>query len=953
MSGTSAANILLEREGELATLDSGMEAAAAGSGSLILIEGPAGIGKSELLAAGRSRAGAADFQVLEARGGELEKNFGFGVVRQLFERPLRNVGEERRQKLLAGAASLATPALLFEGEEPASKQSAVPAGDPAASMHHGLHWLAANLAEASPLLIAVDDLHWADAVSIRWLLYLARRLSDLPILVIAATRLGEPGLDPQLLAALEGEAASAVLRPRALSEAAGAELVRLELGAETENVFAAACHRVAGGNPFLLRELIEAVRQDRIPPTSESISRIEELSPETISRSILLRLSSLPDGSEALARAVSIFAEANPRHAAALAELDVGATATATAALSAAGILAPGQPLRFTHPLIRAAVYAEIPESQRSLAHRRASEVLSDDGASAEQVAAQLLHADTGGVPGAVAILRRAASEALARSVPEASVAYLRRAFDSPDAAPLRPMLLAELVVASARAGDLTAFEGIAEDPVTEITADDEAFRSAGPTLAGWLFFNGRLDEMESVIEHAVAIYRRDGERATALLHEVGSLSVLDIQPQEAVARLESYSDRLTPGTQEEKAWYAMRGWWQHFVGGPASQSLEYVRRGLDRGQLLDVENLGPVFNQAILVLLRGDELDEAERWIQLMAEDPHQREPAYVASYLGLRAVLAYRRGDLRGAEADGRTTVDLCREQRIVFAVAVNVRWLLDTLLERGELAAAEAELEASGLAGPLPGYWWFGPLRLGRARLRIALGRPEEAIDDLRTALNMWNSTRPASDPLASTLALALHSLEQEPDEVRRLLDWEERAAREWGTPRGIGIALRAKGLVEGGETGIELLEQSVATLRPSPARLELAHSLAELGAALRRGNRRSDAREPLREAMEIAHRCAAAPLEERAREELAATGAKPRRVMLTGVESLTPSELRVARMAAKGLENRQIAQELFVSVKTVETHLVHAYQKLDISSRRKLPQALEGDSATFGG
>jgi DNA-binding CsgD family transcriptional regulator len=188
------------------------------------------------------------------------------------------------------------------------------------------------------------------------------------------------------------------------------------------------------------------------------------------------------------------------------------------------------------------------------------------------------------------------------------------------------------------------------------------------------------------------------------------------------------------------------------------------------------------------------------------------------------------------------------------------------------------------------------------------------------------------------------MALHSLGRDPAEVDRLLDWELEAGEEWGTSRGIGIALRAKGVVEGGERGIELFSQSVEALRDTPARLELAHSLTDLGSALRRANQRTDAREPLREALELASRCGATLLAERVRGELAASGAKPRRVMLSGVESLTPSELRVARLAAGGMGNREIAQELFNSVKTVETHLGSAYRKLDISSRRDLPEAL---------
>jgi ATP/maltotriose-dependent transcriptional regulator MalT len=328
------------------------------------------------------------------------------------------------------------------------------------------------------------------------------------------------------------------------------------------------------------------------------------------------------------------------------------------------------------------------------------------------------------------------------------------------------------------------------------------------------------------------------------------------------------------------------------------------------------------------------------------MVEDARTRSPAYMGSALGLRSWLAQRRGDLLTAELDARRTVEICKEHRIALALAINLRWLFDVLLETGGFDEAQRELDAAGFDGPLPDFWWFAPLRFVRARLRLAQGRTEEAVEELRARLNWREKSNPANDPVASTMGLALHSLDEDPEEVERLLGWELDAAREWGTPRGIGIALRAQGLVESGERGIELLTESADVLRSSPARLELAHSLTDLGSARRRANQRSDAREPLREALELATRCGATRLADRARQELAASGAKPRRVMLSGVESLTPSEVRVARLAAGGMSNREIAQELFVSVKTVETHLGSAYRKLDISSRRELPSVLEG-------
>ena len=195
--------------------------------------------------------------------------------------------------------------------------------------------------------------------------------------------------------------------------------------------------------------------------------------------------------------------------------------------------------------------------------------------------------------------------------------------------------------------------------------------------------------------------------------------------------------------------------------------------------------------------------------------------------------------------------------------------------------------------------------------------------------------------------SHLALALLGLDRR-DEALELAREEVELARAWGSPRPIGVALRARGLAEGGAEGIETLRESVDVLEGSSARLELARSLVELGAALRRANERAEARELLREGLDLAVRSGALPLVERAEQELAATGARPRRLLLSGVESLTASERRVARFAAEGLSNKDIAQALFVTTKTVEVHLSNVYRKLGIGSRDELPQALGGEA-----
>jgi DNA-binding CsgD family transcriptional regulator len=198
-------------------------------------------------------------------------------------------------------------------------------------------------------------------------------------------------------------------------------------------------------------------------------------------------------------------------------------------------------------------------------------------------------------------------------------------------------------------------------------------------------------------------------------------------------------------------------------------------------------------------------------------------------------------------------------------------------------------------------------------------------------------------PAFMPWRSQAGLAQEAL-GEHEAARRLSREEVELARGWGAPRALGVSLRAAGLIEGGKKGLALLQEAIDVLCASPAKLEHAKARTELGAALRRANRRSQAREQLRRAVELATICGAAPLAARAESELLATGARPRRVALTGVESLTPSERRVAEMAAEGPTNREIAQALFVTPKTVEVHLSSVYRKLGISARSQLATAL---------
>ena len=261
----------------------------------------------------------------------------------------------------------------------------------------------------------------------------------------------------------------------------------------------------------------------------------------------------------------------------------------------------------------------------------------------------------------------------------------------------------------------------------------------------------------------------------------------------------------------------------------------------------------------------------------------------------------------------------------------VSSGVWFLLDALVERpalDDLAAALLALSSTRI----PRHRGGAMLVETRGRLRLAQGDLAAALADLRACGTTYAALGFGLPFSSWRSALAVALAADARDEALGLVAEEVATATATGLARPQGVALRAAGLVKGGEEGLACLRDSVSLLRATPARLEHARSLVELGAALRRRGQRAQAREPLAAGMELAHRCGAERLVARAGEELRAAGARPRRIARTGVDALTPSERRAARLAAEGRSNAEIAQELFVSLKTVETHLTHVYLKL---------------------
>jgi DNA-binding CsgD family transcriptional regulator/tetratricopeptide (TPR) repeat protein len=939
---------LLERELELERAHAALRAVGQRAGCVLLIEGAAGIGKSRLLQEARGRAVQLGFRVLSARATELEQGFPYGVARQLFERLVTEASAQERDRWLAGAAALAADVLTG-----APAPSPAPAaGDPSYAWQHGLYWLASNLSSDAPLVLVVDDLQWIDRPSARALAFIARRLEGQPLGLILATRPLDPE-DTPVSATLAADPATQVLRPSPLTRAAVRALVTDRLGAEPHERFVAACLQVTGGNPFLLGELLDEAAACALPPTAAAEGDLAELVPRGVANTVLLRLSRQSPPAAALARAVSVLGDgAQVGDAGRLAALAGADLEAAMASLVFTGILEPGGTVRFTHPILRTAIYGDLSPAERERFHRDASRVLSQRGAPCGQVAAQVMHTDPAANAEVVELLREAAREAFALGDAVGAAALLARALAEPPAAALRSAVVLELGLAHARAG---APEAMA--PLTEIISeaeDPEMIAAAAIELSGMLFFAGRADEGAAVLDRAQGRLRDSAPTHPA--RDRLEVALLGVSYTSASARIAAQSTIVgltdpggPAGSVLEATTLATLAMDELMYMRSAARAADCAHRAMAVGLPAELQRGEAWAIVALAVLAATDELGEALRGAdEILTRARALGAAAAVATILALRAFILVRRGDLLAAQADAQASMEMAPDLLGVEFVVLAVSAAVVAGLEREETPESLRRLiDQAGLRYDTE----FSPssqLRHASAMVRAAAGNPEGAIEELMAceldhpALGVLN---PAVLPWRSAAALLLAEVGRH-EEARALAADELRRAQAFGAARAIAIALRADALVGPSSERPGRLQRALELLEPLPARLEQARVLVDLGATYRAAGKRTAARAPLLDGLALASRCGALALERRARAELAAIGIRPRTTGRSGADSLTPSERRVAELAAGGQTNREIAQTLFVTEKTVETHLGRAFRKLDVTSRRQLPDVLIG-------
>jgi DNA-binding SARP family transcriptional activator/tetratricopeptide (TPR) repeat protein len=922
------ADTLVGRHQELAELRDCMADAWSGQGRLALVEGPAGIGKSRLLGEAKRMAADQGATALSARGSQMEREFGFGAVRQLFEPALADPA--RRAALLSGAA--ASAAGVFDAGADAAHTGA----DGSFAVLHGLYWLTVNLTADGPLLLGVDDLQWCDNGSLRFFAYLLRRLEGLPVLLVATLRTGERHDVEGLLADLVDDLATVPVRPQPLGLDAVGDLVRQRLGEPADDTFIAACHRTTSGNPLLLRQLLRALQGDRVRPDASHADTVTAIGSRAVSSMILMRLAKLPVGCTAVARAVAVLGDGAELPAvAALAELPEKEVAPAVAVLSRAEVLRDEYPLGFVHPLVHDAIYRDLPPGEREMAHQRAARELAASHAPPEQVAAHLLQVPRRGDAWAVEVLRSAAETVAKRGGQDGAVSYLSRALAEPPAPAVRPRVLAQLGSMEVMGDGPSALLHLRE--AYETLTDDRERASVAVMLARTMVFAGGLGEATAFAKAAAAelpehfVDERFGllavERISGFMHGL----------DEALWRTDDVPE-ITGTGPGARMLATVEAWELMISGTDRGRCLELCRFALADGVLLEADS-GLLWVVAAMVREFCDE-DISAFWDEALAH-AFARGSLFASLSVHLwRGYMLWRRGKLREAEESLRTANEqIGMWGAMEVSAAYAQAFLIGVLLDQGDIEGARAFLngiksyERLGDGGRL-----FGE---AEAKVLYAEGRYADSLAALDEVILLMASVRnPVWRPWRSLRSEPLHGLGRSAEAVE-LLESELDLVRAWGSTSTIGRTLRmlAERRDDPGVARAELTE-SIELLSSTGAKLQLGRAHHAMGRIVADGDEKVH---HLEQALQLAWECGARGMRAAIAAELTALGATvPSQPEVT---SLTTNERRMAAMASEGYDARAIAQSLFVTPRTVEVTLTELRQRLGLSSDIELAGVLE--------
>lgn len=941
---------LIQRDDELRTIRCAVDTAAAGKGSVVVIESADGLGKSALLDYARECGRDMGMRVLAGGASEFESSMAFGTAATLFLDHLASRTHDEHSQLLSGRAA---PCVALFGHSDHTVKT--PEADHHTAVIEGLYWLTANIAAASPALLLLDDVHCADEQSLRFLIYLIRRLRTLPVAVIITLRSGAIDSTNALMASILTAAEERHLRLQPLTEAGVVNYLRVNApDLLSAKGFASFCADMSGGNPFLIGELVNHVRIDIDPKTLAN--DLGDVLPATVLRRIMLRLSYLGANEVALARACAVLGQrATLALAAPLAALSVEDAAYAADRLIRSGVLHEGNGLCFRQPMLQAAIYHDLPPGSRALAHATAARLLRSAGDCSGDIAHHLLLGAPVAEAWAADALRSGADAAARNGSPGTAAEYLRRAISTGTSEDERSAIMRDLGLLEAAAGEtqaaLTRLQSAAQS-ISEPAEQARCLYALGQTL----YRDGQHTEAARAFERCASLSQHtDDELALSAAGAwIFTAYYLDNVPSSALMRLNELCEQVRSHgavSAADKTVLAVAALHSSMTTPPAARGAQMALEALEDGVLLGNNASECVAGTwVVLALIYGGRLDDAAAVVTTMIEDAHKRGNAPAAAEAALmNSFVHLARGEVHDAYLDAHSAVEgVTSGWHGLAPMAVGT--LAHCLIERGELDEAEHLLchaeadidreQASGLKS-----WIY----MSRGRLQYSRGKMQAALDDFLAAgraLSAFGTVNPAVLRWRSMAGLAAHAL-GDTQLASDLIDQELHLADAFGLAQDIGAALRAKAVITSGPRRESLLRESLSVLEGAGNAVDLAETLFCLGAEIRRRGQRTQAREPLSRAMDVAHRCGARALEARVREELLATGAKPRRPTMTGVESLTPTERRVATLAAEGLTNPEIAVRLYLAKSTIAWHLRHVFLKLGIESRGDLVDVLQTD------
>ena len=912
---------LLERDHELATAHTVATAAARGRGGVLVVGGPPGVGRTALLDALCARA-PAEFLQLRADAAVAEQGFAFGLVQQLCQPLVIDASPDDLDRWLRGPAASLRGLLL---DEPWSPDHEI-----CETVLHGLHTFLVNVSEDRPVLLAADDLQWADAPSLRWLGYLGRRVRSARILVVGGLCEGRDVREPRLLGDFCASAGH-VLEPAPLSPHAVRALLAEESGWDCPLAAAAACHEVTGGNPAALRAVLAGLR------TSGAWSfRPQDLQPLLRERR-LAELASAPVAVRTMASALAVLADAaEPELLCGLSGMDQLACKSALSALERARLLADTATPRLVHATVRDGILAALPASVRARLHRTAARLLRDAAHPAEDVVEHLMLAGRGYDHAETAVLRAAAGAALDRGAGETAARYLRVALlNHLEESPERSQLLVALAAAE-RSADPGAAARHVTMALPHLAAGVEravAALSIPPALAA------AAPALGDIVRGAwadLAAHDPEGRHRQLTARLIARIRLFALRDQVAGPVTGADLDRIAVddllGSGAGRELLAVRCY-DAALGGtrPRAEVADLLARVLAR------EPATPAHAHTALPVLvptavAADAVAELADWLELA-----KREARRTGSP-GERTLLDAELAVLHAATGK----LGLAQETATAALSAAGPDWPETTALAVTALTSVALRTQDVELAGRIMAN---GP---PSADPRVATsatmlrGMTDALAGDWATALDRfldcghrlrhvgWTG---AADPPWRAWAVAAHRALGDPGAAAGLADEAQRAAEAWGSPGAVGRALLLRASLTDGAEALALARSAVGALRDSADRLTLAAALTVLGRRLRARGRSDD--QAVAEGERIAAECGTYW----GAEDSPYGGPVPRLRRSEHVP-LTRTEEAVVALVREGWTNQRIADDLGVTRRAVEKTLTGAYRKLGVPGRAVL-------------